>query len=117
MNFQVPWKEVVQRSFSRFEYPFFLKRTTVYFTGPEPLPLAFFDGMRGRVAQLDDILADLDLFLNDYGAGNFAGQQWRLSSLFTSEFLEDLEVLQNGLSLAELFHGWIPPLRQMFPFQ
>jgi len=42
VDFRVSRKPVVQGSFRHFEELLFVDGSTVYFTGPEPLPLTFF---------------------------------------------------------------------------
>ena len=67
VDFQVPWKKVLQGSCCQFEKPFFLGRTTVYFAGPEPLPWAFFADERGRLTRLDGFeLGDLERLCGDF---------------------------------------------------
>ena len=39
MDFRVSGKQVVQGSFGHFEESFLINKATVYFAGPEPLPL------------------------------------------------------------------------------
>ena len=64
MDFRVSGKQVVQGSFGHFKESFLINRATVYFVGPEPLPLAFFDDERGRVTRLFRVDSDdLDLAL------------------------------------------------------
>ena len=61
MDFRVSREPVVQGSFSHFEEPFFMSGAPVYFTGPEPLPFAFFDDERGLVTRLVELeRGDLD---------------------------------------------------------
>ena len=65
MDIRVSREPVVQGSFRHFKEPFFMRGASVYFAGPEPLPLAFFADERGlatRLAELDHGDFDLPCF-------------------------------------------------------